>query len=393
MNKRFSTVLLALLLSSLGLNIYLLLGLEFLSAGQPEIAVNDYSRQVQRPSLRGLGSLFDRSSESASQDLKSVDVQLLFDAGDFPASVQAYQLILGSDPSRAGQLKVQWLATAEQWLEEQQLGRVESLIDAFLVIYPYDIAFRSLQVNWLAESGNTLAAIELLYTLISELNPAQQGPYVSQIQRLVAQEIKSLQAQKAWLPLSQFVERLLWHEPQHPPYVLVLAQVQIELKQYTQAKTALYSIQYDAFYAARVKELLDRIALVDLLDAAVPLTVHREHYSVQGNLNGNVSVKLIIDTGASLSVLSRRTFDLLKSSLSPVFVRRASINTAGGKVEAPVYEFLSFQIQDYRIANMQFVVMDLADTSQTSGLLGMNFLKAFNFQIDQGNNVLLLSPR
>ncbi len=42
---------------------------------------------------------------------------------------------------------------------------------------------------------------------------------------------------------------------------------------------------------------------------------------------------------------------------------------------------------------MQFVVMELEGKGQGDGLLGMNFLKAFDFRIDQQNNLLLLNPR
>ena len=76
----------------------------------------------------------------------------------------------------------------------------------------------------------------------------------------------------------------------------------------------------------------------------------------------------------------------------------ASINTAGGLVQAPIYQFNSFAIdsfaaESYRVSDMQFVVMNLDENSGGDGLLGMNFLRAFTFQIDQRNNLLLLQPQ
>jgi predicted aspartyl protease len=82
--------------------------------------------------------------------------------------------------------------------------------------------------------------------------------------------------------------------------------------------------------------------------------------------------------------------------MAPTFIRNAKINTAGGVVDSPIYRFSSFAIGDYRIAEMQFVVMDLDNSGSKKngdGLLGMNFLKVFNFQIDQQNSRLILKPR
>ena len=84
----------------------------------------------------------------------------------------------------------------------------------------------------------------------------------------------------------------------------------------------------------------------------------------------------------------------LKLSKPPVFIRVATINTAGGKVRAPIYRFASFQIDGFRVKDIQFVVMPRIHGEKNSvGLLGMNFLSRFDFQIDQQQNLLILSPQ
>ena len=62
-------------------------------------------------------------------------------------------------------------------------------------------------------------------------------------------------------------------------------------------------------------------------------------------------------------------------------------------MSAPLYEIERFQIQDYFVNNMRFVVVDLGSMTKSDGLLGMNFLKAFDFEIDQQNDLLILAPR
>ena len=83
-----------------------------------------------------------------------------------------------------------------------------------------------------------------------------------------------------------------------------------------------------------------------------------------------------------------------KSQLNPEFVRHAVIDTAGGIVEAPIYRFESFAIGEYRVRDIEFVVMALSQNNGASqGLLGMNFLKYFAFNLDQDKQHLILQPR
>ena len=47
----------------------------------------------------------------------------------------------------------------------------------------------------------------------------------------------------------------------------------------------------------------------------------------------------------------------------------------------------------YKLSNIGVFVMPEAAMQQADGLLGMNVLKQFHFQLDQSNAELLLTPR
>lgn len=357
--------------------------------------------------LSSLNNLRGKSNDSGALDGDSTlsrdgvsvdDLNALFEAEDFIAAVQGWQWLEADNISLSRQLKLNWLSTADLWLEEQSLEKIQNFIDAWLNAYPYDQELRYLQAKKLATSGENLAAIEQYYELIGDAPPSGQGLYARKISELVDKEIKRLSEQQAWQPMVRFLERLLWHEPQHPPYILMLAKAHIELAQFGSASSLLQTIRYDEYYGARANELLKKIALKNLQAVSVALTPLREHYLVAGKIDDRNTVSLMIDTGASISVLSQRYFRKLEKQLSPTFVRMASINTAGGLVQAPIYQFNSFAIdsfaaESYRVSDMQFVVMNLDENSGGDGLLGMNFLRAFTFQIDQRNNLLLLQPQ
>ncbi len=405
---RFGSLLTILLLASLGLNAWLLLD-KFLvtptiEKTRPLSSLSPLERLVLAADSRnngeanaggkkGLESLLRSRATESKENLSADDLQILFDAGEFIGAIEAWQWLASNDQTLAEQIKRQWLLIAGQWLETGALESTRLLFEAWLRQYPYDLAFRGLQAQWLAASGDRLAAIEKYYSLLNESVAAEQGRYAGAISKLVDAEVTALADQQAWHPLIRFIERLLWHEPQHPPYILMLAKAHIELKQYGQATTLLQSIAYNEYYEAQVNDLLEAIALKNLRAEAIALTPQNEHYLVDGQINNATAVNLLIDTGASVSVISERYFRQVQNRLSPTFIRQAKITTAGGIVDAPVYQFSSFAIGEYRLRNMQFVVMELEGKGQGDGLLGMNFLKAFDFRIDQQNNLLLLNPR
>ena len=395
-------------MASLGLNAYLLLsqsiGLPVItgalshSSGSLKAGLQDTSAAVkegnsQRRYLENLFRVGDKKNDKA---LLVADLNAAFIAGDFETAIDGWQWLSSHDVNLARRLKTQWLSRAEQWLLADKIESVKTLTDVWLRARPYDKALRYLQVQWQLAAGQVENALETLYGLMNELPATEQGRFVREISKIVDVEIARLSEQKAWQPMITFIERLLWHEPQHPPYLLMLAKAHIELQQYAQAKTLLYSLQFNAFYAEQVKALLAIIALNDLQSASIALEQQREHYLVNGLIDNRNTIRLMIDTGASISVMSTEYFNRIKNQLAPEFIRNATINTAGGVVEAPIYQFASFEIGDYRIPNMQFVVMLLENSGSKNngdGLLGMNYLKAFNFQIDQENSRLLLKPR
>ena len=392
---------------SLGLNAYLLLshsiGLPVITnnlgsaSGSSKTGQGDESSVIekdmgQRPHLESLFRVGDKKNDKA---LLVADLNDAFLAGDFDTAIDGWQWLSSHDVNLAMQLKTQWLSHAEQWLLEGKVESVKLLTEAWLRARPYDKALRYLQVQWQLAAGQIENALETLYGLVEELPATEQGRLAREISEIVDTELARLSEQKAWQPMITFIERLLWHEPQHPPYILMLAKAHIELQQYSQAKTLLYSLQFNAFYAEQVKSLLALIDLNNLQSVSIALEQQREHYLVNGLVDNN-AIRLMIDTGASISVMSAKYFNGIKNQLSPEFIRNATINTAGGIVKAPIYQFSSFEIGEYRIPNMKFVVMVLEDSGSKNngdGLLGMNYLKAFNFQIDQENSRLLLKPR
>ena len=70
---------------------------------------------------------------------------------------------------------------------------------------------------------------------------------------------------------------------------------------------------------------------------------------------------------------------------------RRPFRTAGGVTMGTVYTVSEFSLGPYLLSNTQIAVLDFTMKPGVDGLLGMNVLGQFRFQIDQENARLLLS--
>jgi len=124
--------------------------------------------------------------------------------------------------------------------------------------------------------------------------------------------------------------------------------------------------------------------------AGVKLFKQGNHYLLDASPSGGEAIRLLIDTGASLTIM---TPDALRKNNIPYKdtgeVRR--FNTANGFVDAPIYQLDYLTIGEWKVNNIHIAALDLK--GHTQGLLGMNFLQNFRFFIDQQNSLLYLSLR
>lgn len=113
------------------------------------------------------------------------------------------------------------------------------------------------------------------------------------------------------------------------------------------------------------------------------------HYMVEVLINGNIRADLIVDTGASMVILSNRLGERL-GTLYNTNLPKMEFHTAGGKVETPLFILDSLQLGDATVLNLE------ASTNPNfqgmDGLLGMSFLGEFNVEMDRERSELILKP-
>jgi clan AA aspartic protease (TIGR02281 family) len=111
---------------------------------------------------------------------------------------------------------------------------------------------------------------------------------------------------------------------------------------------------------------------------------------VEAVLNDLVKANFIVDTGASVVVISKEVAD--KLALSPEIDRSAFEVTLadGSKAKASPVILKSIKVGEARIENVPAAIIEKKGISEEDGLLGMSFLKNFLVRINTKENKLIL---
>ncbi|MDA0789953.1 MAG: retropepsin-like aspartic protease [Proteobacteria bacterium] len=122
-----------------------------------------------------------------------------------------------------------------------------------------------------------------------------------------------------------------------------------------------------------------------------PLRRSGNQFVVRAEVDGRHAVSLLIDTGAALTIVDRTVLTRMGYSLDDQPVHWFA--TAGGRVEAPTLRLGSLTVGQNQATSLLVGALAMSLPSGVDGLLGMNFLRQFDFRIDQDRSLLLLENR
>ncbi len=125
---------------------------------------------------------------------------------------------------------------------------------------------------------------------------------------------------------------------------------------------------------------------------AIQLIRRGDHFLVPALINDTDEVLLIIDTGASITTLANSSFTNISN---PGFGYRGTrlFNTANGMTRGDVYQATSVTLGSARLDAPEIAVLEYDNSAGVDGLLGMNVLRNFRFEIDQDRELLYLHSR
>jgi len=153
----------------------------------------------------------------------------------------------------------------------------------------------------------------------------------------------------------------------------------------------------DNFFKSRPAENVGvPVAIPNLSSAAaprgtifVPVLTAGPSAIVTVTLNQTITGNLMLDTGATHTVISQRLAGTL--SLRPV--GRSAVQTVGGVIAVTISRLRSLKVGEAEVNDLLIIVHDFSPDPRINGLLGMDFLGRYRFGLDAQRQVLVLSPR
>jgi clan AA aspartic protease (TIGR02281 family) len=268
------------------------------------------------------------------------------------------------------------------------------------------------QTNWLwqdfavqayANSGQRLKALSALFEAYDmSLAQDRRTELLTRIEHLLqAQLIQQKASAPTGLsenkPLMALMQLALEKQPYHPPFGLMMADIYEQSGDWEQALFQLnllpYSEQYQAQIEANRQRLEQRLAELDRAQQGVPLQRMQDQFVVTAVFDGQVELRLMIDTGASITALSRKAIQLLRQYTHlQASDQQVQVNTANGVTTAALYNIQNMQVGGWVQRDVFLLEVDLGE-QEVDGLLGMNFLGQYAFSIDQDQARLYLESK
>ncbi len=267
------------------------------------------------------------------------------------------------------------------------------LLDLWLAEYPDDIDAVGLMVQLDMDNERFVEAVQRMALLKSyHIDPRLQQRILRETQRFARTAMIKLTLIGDLNSLQALLVSLIEIEPERAAWRYSLAKAQYDLQQYDDALYTLAYILFDADYGFRSTQLYEEIK--DKLNFAgyteVLLRKVGSHYVVSARLNNFHPVKLLLDTGASVTSLNASLLESL--GLTGSGTKTITLDTAGGRIKSDLITLGSLSIGGQVVSGLDVASLNIAGI-EADGLLGMNFLNHFRFVIDQDQRKLYLERR
>lgn len=399
---------------SLTLNVFLLLDK---NAGEIERKITSKSQALNLPTeqkaIRNKASAnFDyvnNTEASSRQALNNETVKKVnkikesIDNNDFIiASLLCEQLLFNAEKGHMNdvanhwplsEVKEYWLNATNKLIHQSQFSDAQSSIDSYLDFQADDTDFLYLQVALYQQKQLPLFAIKSAYDVqFHVFDEAQKRQALQYARNLVQAEADNLIKHNQWYELVEFIDQVILLDPDYINLQWLLALAHFQLGENELARSILPLLLEHPNFKVKAEALLAEIDASLVEPDSIALSRQGEHFIVDASINNRVDVSLLLDTGASISLLSLSAFEVLTQYSEATYLRDVVMNTAGGDITASLYQVSEIAVDDYVVKDFVFAVSNFV-SEKNDGLLGMNFLKEFDFHLDQKNSTLSLKRK
>jgi len=358
-------------------------------------SAEDINSQTEQPATESRAA----SITAASYFQELLNKRLYSDAMNF------YQEQSSSNDQTAIKLKGVAVDHLRHLSETRNNNNFSEFIDSYLSIYYDDIEVLLLLADFNQTNGSFLEAIDvyLLAKTYAYSDVDQQNAF-ARFNDFVEQTDSMYTSQENWFSLVNFYSHIntsglmtSYHQ-----YRLALAHLG-NGDEYT-AIEQLKQLTSDSTVGEAATKALNSLTNNNEITVSInntppesfkkiALQKRGNQYLVDLKINRQDEVKLLIDTGASITALTSASFNSLTTFGEVTELDRRVFRTAGGIVMGTVYSVPELGLGPYTMKDTKIAVLDYDTNSGIDGLLGMNILGQFRFQIDQENASLLLNKK
>lgn len=201
---------------------------------------------------------------------------------------------------------------------------------------------------------------------------------------------KELLAVENFAKVDELYERITFAMPEQGTFFLKLGLLRIRMGNYDAALAPLSQIENHMLYGEEARELISQTEVEELLGSleVLPLKSNGNQFVVEAIIDRRYRVNLLIDTGAAMTVVDASVLQSMGYNLNGT--QQGLFSTANGVVEAPVVSIEQLALGSASTGPLAVGALSLSMPDGIDGLLGMNFLRHYDFRIDQNNNRLHL---
>jgi len=243
----------------------------------------------------------------------------------------------------------------------------------------------------LADTSKSKSQLRALYHDLSEANDklSNTSPYKRRTYSALVAEHNSLisQIKELELKIEALQERVLACEREAAAYRDTLVAFKKNLL--PEINALVPEDESIARFFEKVKDTI-RDMSGDFSEHSAPYKKYGNRMVVNTLLNGTVSARLIVDTGASIILLDEQKV----TELGIRFSGKESFITVtvadGREVKARAFTLDTMKVGNAEAYDVEAAVLEDGVGSSEDGLLGMSFLKNFALKIDNANQRLIL---
>ncbi len=320
----------------------------------------------------------------------------------FGEATAFYYESVRADPINASGLRPTFDTFLQDCLRHCDAGTFIDLVDAWLATFYDDIPVLLTLARFQERQGDPEASGNtLLLAQTYALQAGDQRAISQALDQLSENTDERLSADKRWIELLGFYEYLAAIDLTKSKFELRRAQLYRAMGEQERASELVATLLAtddgsDSQWTDALEQFLRQTTPESTphvtLSNAVPLERRGDGYVVEVTLNDQTTMKMLVDTGASMTVLTRDSFRQLNRPDFRLLGTRL-FKTANGYTRGDVYRAVSLTLGHERVEGINIAVLDFQNIDEVDGLLGMNVLRQFSFKIDQVAAVLHLDRR